>query len=99
MSTLEKAEKKQHRNTLTKWGNGQGIRIPKSICERMGVQVGDPYEISITPDNVLAISFPTNKYARRRRVTIEDLLKGYSKNAIFEPEEGWGEDVGAEVVE
>ena len=26
--------------TLTKWGNGQGVRLPKPLTEQLGIHVG-----------------------------------------------------------
>ena len=31
--------------TLKKWGNSQGILIPKSLCEYLGISIGDHLEI------------------------------------------------------
>lgn len=32
---------------LNKWGNSQGVIIPKHLCEYVGLQVGDPVEITV----------------------------------------------------
>lgn len=34
---------------LNKWGNSQGVLIPKKLCERAGVQIGDRVEVTINP--------------------------------------------------
>lgn len=32
---------------LYKWGNSQGVIIPKHLCEYIGLRVGDPVEITV----------------------------------------------------
>ena len=32
---------------LNKWGNSQGVLIPKQLCERAGFRVGDTVEMTV----------------------------------------------------
>lgn len=32
---------------LSKWGNSQGVLIPKHLCEYVGLRIGDPVEITV----------------------------------------------------
>ena len=32
---------------LIKWGNSQGVILPKHLCEHIGLAVGDKVEISV----------------------------------------------------
>ncbi|NHM14610.1 AbrB/MazE/SpoVT family DNA-binding domain-containing protein [Xiamenia xianingshaonis] len=51
--------------TLAKWGNSQGILIPKSVCEALGLSIGDKMELRTdAPSLVLT---PQRKYHRSRR--------------------------------
>ena len=34
---------------LYKWGNSQGVLIPKHLCESAGFQIGDRVEMAINP--------------------------------------------------
>ena len=34
---------------LNKWGNSQGVLIPKKVCERAGFQIGDRVEVTLNP--------------------------------------------------
>ena len=34
---------------LTKWGNSQGVVIPKKLCETMGFRIGDELNIAMNP--------------------------------------------------
>lgn len=40
-------------SNVTKWGNSLGIRIPRSIAERIGIVEGEPIEILIQDDHIL----------------------------------------------
>ncbi|NGM18017.1 AbrB/MazE/SpoVT family DNA-binding domain-containing protein [Eggerthellaceae bacterium zg-893] len=51
--------------TLAKWGNSQGILIPKSVCEALELSIGDKMELRMdAPSLVLT---PQRKYHRSRR--------------------------------
>lgn len=32
---------------LSKWGNSQGVLLPKQLCEHIGLKVGDPIAITV----------------------------------------------------
>ncbi len=86
--------------TLSKWGNSQGIRIPKDLCDLLGVNVGAVADIEANQArSSLVITFeqPRRKYRRNRRVSMEELCAGWEGGKIGE--EWGGPDVGAEEVE
>ena len=73
--------------TLSKWGNGQGILLPKQLCEKLGLQIGDKLKID-AQEGKLTIK-PVKSYR------IEDLLEGYTGP---KPEEyDWGKPMGKEM--
>lgn len=87
-------------STLTKWGNSQGVRIPKEICDLLGAKVGT--EVDLTVDQAksqLTLTFeqPGRKYHRNRKVSIQDLCADWKGDKVGE--EWGGSDVGSEVVE
>jgi len=76
--------------TIQKWGNSQGIRLPKIILENVNMKEGESVEI-ITYDDTIVI-----KRAPGNRKTIIELFAGYEGDYI--PEEiDWGEPVGGEI--
>ena len=32
---------------VNKWGNSQGVILPKHLCEHVGIQVGDLLEVTV----------------------------------------------------
>jgi len=74
--------------TIQKWGNSQGIRIPKVILDGLSLTEGAEVEL-FTEGNTLVIK-PKSKQ------TIQDLFAGYDGDYV--PEEvSWGADTGGEV--
>jgi Growth regulator len=73
-----------------KWGNSQGIIIPKSILEIVGITENEPVNLSVENGNIVISRIEKTKK------TIEEIFEGYTGD--FQNEEiDWGDDVGEEV--
>jgi antitoxin MazE len=48
--------------TIQKWGNSQGIRIPKAFLEALGMFENDTVEISRKDDNIVITKVEEHKY-------------------------------------
>jgi antitoxin MazE len=83
--------------TIRKWGNGQGVLIPKTICEQAGLAVGDKVDLLPDPSGTRIIINPeTPRHRRRKKVTLNELFAGYRGD--YQPTEcDWGEPVGKEM--
>lgn len=90
--------------TLTKWGNSQGIILPKSLCEKLGWVIGERIEIHPGANRTVILSAPQRHFERTRCYTIEELFETF--DGTYEPpadltpigaEADWGEPAGAEV--
>lgn len=76
-------------STIQKWGNSQGIRIPKVILD--SVQWKENEEVAMTAENGKIIIEKAKK-----RKTIVELFEGYKGD--YQPEEiDWGSPRGDEV--
>ena len=69
--------------TIQKWGNSQGIRIPKAFLEALEMMENDLVELSRVDDNIVEL-------------TLEDIFKDYDGESAAE-EFDWGASVGKEV--
>lgn len=83
--------------TIQKWGNSQGIRLPKHILESAGLEIpatGEPVEVDvIAEEGKIMITKPL---PRRKRRNIIELLAGYEGD--YEASEAdWGAPAGKEV--
>lgn len=77
--------------TIQKWGNSQGIRIPRILLEEVKWSENEPIEIKVE-DNKIVIE----KAPKTERKNIKELFKDYKGE--YEPSEiDWGEPGGKEV--
>ena len=76
--------------TIQKWGNSQGVRLPKYLLEELSLCEGAEVEI-FTSDGMIVIKPPA-----QRRKTLDELFEGYTGD--YMPQEvDWGDPVGGEV--
>ena len=84
------------KTALRKWGNGQGVLIPKATVEESGIALGDYLEIEVSPDGFIVLKPTGHRFKRRKKVTIAELFEGYSGN--YQPTEpDWGAPQGKEM--
>lgn len=76
--------------TIQKWGNSQGIRIPRHILDAAQFDLDETVEIDVI-DGIIVIK----KMAERRK-TIKELFEGFD-GEYKEKEIEWGKPVGNEV--
>ena len=77
--------------TIQKWGNSQGIRIPKAFLEALGMVENDLVELNRVDDNIVI-----TKVKEKKELTLEDIFKDY--DGEYKTEEfDWGSPVGKEV--
>ena len=78
-------------STLMKWGNSQGVIIPKALCEELGMQVGDRIAMDVVDGELRAK--PSKDY------TIQSLLADYDgpKPEYVDYFGDWGGPVGREL--
>ncbi|MDR1412494.1 MAG: AbrB/MazE/SpoVT family DNA-binding domain-containing protein [Actinomycetes bacterium] len=73
---------------LSKWGTGQGIRLPKPICEMLDLHIGDGLALRVDNDVIILEKDGESEYS------IDRLLANYS-GPNPEPYD-WGAPVGRE---
>ncbi len=77
--------------TIQKWGNSQGIRIPKAFLEALGMMENDLVELNRVDDNIVI-----TKVKKEKEITLDDIFKDYDGESVAE-EFDWGSPVGKEV--
>lgn len=75
---------------VVKWGNGQGIRLPKPVMQLLDISVGDTLKISIA-DNRLIIE------KAFQHQSLEDRAKSCGGLLLSAGEADWGEPEGDEI--
>lgn len=77
--------------TIQKWGNSQGIRIPKAFLEALGMMENDLVELNRVDDNIVI-----TKVKEKKELTLEEIFKDYDGEYVVEKFD-WGSPVGKEV--
>jgi antitoxin MazE len=77
---------------VQKWGNSQGLRLPKQILADASIAVGDDVDVAVR-DGVIVIA-PVKRV--RGKQDLKALLAGIPKDYQAE-EVDWGKPVGREV--
>ncbi|MGD1120106.1 MAG: AbrB/MazE/SpoVT family DNA-binding domain-containing protein [Dehalococcoidales bacterium] len=77
---------------VQKWGNSQGLRLPRHVLEDAHIAVGDDVDVAAR-DGVIIIS-PVKRV--RGKYDINELLSHIPKDYKSE-EVDWGDPVGKEV--
>ena len=76
---------------IQKWGNSQGLRLPKRVLEDARISVGDDIDVT-TRDGVIIIA-PVRRVRGKRN--LQELVSRIPKNYEI-AEIDWGEPVGRE---
>ncbi len=79
--------------SLQKWGNGTGVRLPKKVVEAAQLKINQPLEVTIKDKSIILTPITDSS-----AISIDALLKGVSPDKI-NGEIDWGEDIGAEQYE
>lgn len=77
--------------TIQKWGNSQGIRIPKAFLDALGMMENDIVELNRLDDNIVI-----KKVDKKTELSLDDIFKDYNEDTLPEPFE-WGTPIGKEV--
>lgn len=59
--------------TLSRWGNGQGILIPKSLCDEIGAKVGDKFVLTVRGDG-FTVNRSEHAFRRTKKMDIADVF-------------------------
>lgn len=79
-------------NTVKKWGNSLGVRLPMHIAAEAGLKNGSNVNIMMSDCGTITIT-PT-----RPKYKLSELLKGYEKTNHVHAETDWGESEGEETL-
>lgn len=86
---------------LCAWGTSRAVRIPKDMCEEVGMDIGSTLTMTTERDGLGAYIIVRPERQRHRSVedapfeSIEELFAGYD-GEYLPHEADWGEPVGME---
>lgn len=76
--------------TIQKWGNSQGIRIPKYILEQMNLDTNSNVSISVENDSIII------QRATKKHIPLAQRFADYT-GETQSSEYDWGESQGEEI--
>ena len=82
---------------IVKWGNSQGIRLPKAFLQNIHIYENDPVDVSLENDKIVI-----KKISKNNHKTIKQRLKdfygeNYKGRSISQNEIDWGKPAGKEI--
>lgn len=85
-------------SVITKWGNSQGIRLPKSIIDILNLNINDKLELRIVEDGIYIKKILPQKNYRTLKERMEDYYQcSFDEIETIETEEvNWGSPTGDE---
>ena len=83
--------------TIVKWGNSQGIRIPKAFLQSAQIAENDPVDVTLENEKIII----TKSTEKKHKTTRERLIEFYGEDfeQIKDQQEiiDWGGPVGKEI--
>jgi antitoxin MazE len=82
--------------SIVKWGNSQGIRLPKVFLQNINISENDKVDVSLENDKIII----KKMYGKKHLTTKERIEEYYSKenkNTKKQEEIDWGIPEGKEV--
>jgi antitoxin MazE len=83
--------------TIVKWGNSQGIRIPKVFLKNLQITENDIVEIKLEDEKIIIEKSNTKKHKTTKERLIDFYGVDFGKKHIHQEEVNWGKPAGKEI--
>ena len=83
--------------TIVKWGNSQGIRIPKAFLKNLQITENDMIEIKLENEKIIIEKSNTKKHKTTKERLVDFYGVNFGKKHIQQEEFDWGKPVGKEI--
>jgi antitoxin MazE len=82
--------------TIVKWGNSQGIRIPKTFLKSIHVAENDPIDIMVSDETIIIKKLKGIKHKTTKERLMEFYGANFDQKRAGLSEIDWGKAVGNE---
>jgi antitoxin MazE len=82
--------------TIVKWGNSQGIRIPKTFLKSIHVAENDPIDIMVSNETIIIKKIKSIKHKTTKERLVEFYGVNFDQKRSGQNEIDWGKAVGKE---
>jgi antitoxin MazE len=83
--------------SIVKWGNSQGIRLPKTLLQNINISENDTVDVLVENESIVI----KKRNGKKHQTTKERILEFYSrdgeKDIKKEKEINWGKPLGKEI--
>jgi antitoxin MazE len=83
--------------TVVKWGNSQGIRLPKAFLQNIQIAENDPVDVSLENEKIVIKKINQKEHKTIKQRLIDFYGKDPIKHASPQKEIDWGKPVGKEI--
>jgi antitoxin MazE len=82
---------------IVKWGNSQGIRIPKAFLKTINVSENEPVDIVLENEKIIIKKTNSKKHRTIKERLVEFYGVDFGQNHIEPKEIDWGKPIGKEI--
>ena len=83
--------------TIVKWGNSQGIRIPKAFLQNIQLTENDPVDVILEDEKIVIRKSNIKSHKTTRERLVEFYGEDFDQNRAPQKEIGWGNPAGNEI--
>jgi antitoxin MazE len=82
---------------IVKWGNSQGIRLPKAFLKNIDISENETVDVILQNDAIVIKKINQKKHRTTKERLLEFYGEQYEQKSIAQSEIDWGIPVGKEV--
>jgi antitoxin MazE len=82
---------------IVKWGNSQGIRIPKVFLENINISENEPVDVILENEKIIIKKADSKRHKTIKERLVEFYGTDFGQTHIEPKEIDWGEPMGREI--
>jgi len=82
--------------TIVKWGNSQGIRLPKAFLQNIQIEENDPVDVSLEDERIVIKKISEKDHKTTKQRLVDFYGENFEQYAAPQEEIEWGKPVGNE---
>jgi antitoxin MazE len=82
---------------IVKWGNSQGIRIPKAFLQNINIAENDPVDVILENEKIIIKKASVKQHKTIKERLCEFYGENFEQNRITPKEIDWGRSFGDEI--
>ena len=83
--------------TIVKWGNSQGIRIPKAVLQNVQISENDIVDLTVEKDRIVIKKRAVEKHKTTKERISNFYGVDFDKKHTLQKEIDWGKPTGKEI--